>query len=70
VWCQFLSSGFLLAHLLTSFQHHRRIYTLDWQVHHAEQESLAGFGKWLQRKWHHASVKRAEADNIVRKLNA
>ncbi|KAF9061085.1 hypothetical protein BDP27DRAFT_1429345 [Rhodocollybia butyracea] len=47
--------------------HHLRLYTLDSQVQHADQESLVNLGKWLQHKWHSARTRpRAEADRDIR----
>ncbi|KAJ3732470.1 hypothetical protein DFJ43DRAFT_1154503 [Lentinula guzmanii] len=46
--------------------HHTRLYTLDSQVQHLDNEGLMGLGKWIARKWHSAEVKRAEGDKDVK----
>ncbi|KAJ3719284.1 hypothetical protein C8R42DRAFT_643548 [Lentinula raphanica] len=49
-----------------SCQHFIRLYTLDSQVQHADNESLKAFGLWIARKWKLAQTKREEAELNVR----
>ncbi|KAJ3730226.1 hypothetical protein C8R42DRAFT_569213 [Lentinula raphanica] len=46
--------------------HFIRLYTLDSQVQHADNESLKAFGLWIARKWKLAQTKREEAELNVR----
>ncbi|KAJ3715448.1 hypothetical protein C8R42DRAFT_549560, partial [Lentinula raphanica] len=46
--------------------HYIRLYTLDSQIQHADNESLRGFGLWIARKWRLTQTKREEADMNVR----
>ncbi|KAJ3793185.1 hypothetical protein GGU11DRAFT_692266 [Lentinula aff. detonsa] len=60
-----LSISKLIAYLRVC-GHHTRLYTLDSQVQHLDNEGLMGLGKWIARKWHSAEVKRAEGDRDVK----
>ncbi|KAJ3720315.1 hypothetical protein C8R42DRAFT_582613, partial [Lentinula raphanica] len=46
--------------------HYIRLYTLDSQIQHADNESLIGFGHWIARKWKLVQTKREEAEQNVR----
>ena len=47
-------------------QYHQRLYTLDWQIQHSNQESLARLGYWLWRCNKHCRDKRLLAEAILR----
>ncbi|KAJ7430688.1 hypothetical protein B0H11DRAFT_2391891 [Mycena galericulata] len=41
--------------------YHRRIYTLDSQIHHLQKASIARLGVWLARRWANCQEKRRDA---------
>ncbi|KAJ6535698.1 hypothetical protein B0H19DRAFT_1213812 [Mycena capillaripes] len=46
--------------------YHRRLYTLDSQIHHLQQASIRHLGAWLARCWAHCQEKRREAEETLR----
>ncbi|KAJ7193672.1 hypothetical protein B0H12DRAFT_1207127 [Mycena haematopus] len=47
--------------------YHRRLYTLDSQIHHLQQASIRRLGAWLARRWAHCQEKRQEATEALEK---
>ncbi|KAF7364466.1 hypothetical protein MSAN_01108000 [Mycena sanguinolenta] len=47
--------------------YHRRLYTLDSQIHHLQQANIRRLGAWLARWWDHCETKRREANEALRK---
>ncbi|KAJ7240316.1 hypothetical protein B0H12DRAFT_1024705, partial [Mycena haematopus] len=50
----------LIAHLRIC-GYHNRLYTLDAQIEHADQQSLLRLGEWINRRYRHSVGKRAAA---------
>ncbi|KAJ7615590.1 hypothetical protein DFH06DRAFT_1145826 [Mycena polygramma] len=48
-------------------QFHRRLYTLDSQIHHLQQASIRRLGAWLARRWAHCQEMRREAEAMLLK---
>ncbi|KAJ7608819.1 hypothetical protein DFH06DRAFT_1148714, partial [Mycena polygramma] len=46
---------------------HRRLYTLDSQIHHLQQASIRRLGAWLARRWAHCQDMRREAEAMLLK---
>ncbi|KAJ7603276.1 hypothetical protein DFH06DRAFT_1022371, partial [Mycena polygramma] len=46
---------------------HRRLYTLDSQIHHLQQASIRRLGAWLARRWAHCQEMRREAEAMLLK---
>ncbi|KAJ7462442.1 hypothetical protein FB451DRAFT_1404244 [Mycena latifolia] len=51
---------------LISYLRHRRIYTLDSQIHHLQKASIRRLGMWLARHWAHCQAKLRDAEAILR----
>ncbi|KAF7360907.1 hypothetical protein MSAN_01120600 [Mycena sanguinolenta] len=60
------SISHLIAHLRIC-GYHNRLYTLDAQIEHADQQSLLRLGEWINRRYRHSLLKRAEAEEELRK---
>ncbi|KAF7338870.1 hypothetical protein MSAN_02210100 [Mycena sanguinolenta] len=60
------SISHLIAHLHIC-GYHNRLYTLDAQIEHADQQSLLRLGEWINRRYRHSLLKRAEAEEELRK---
>ncbi|KAF7337301.1 hypothetical protein MSAN_02255300 [Mycena sanguinolenta] len=59
-----------ISHLITHLRicgYHNRLYTLDAQIEHADQQSLLRLGEWINRRYRHSLLKRAEAEEELRK---
>ncbi|KAJ3714958.1 hypothetical protein C8R42DRAFT_590499, partial [Lentinula raphanica] len=46
--------------------HYHRLYSLDTQIQHADQESLWGLATWIIRKWKLTEAKRIDGEKDVR----
>ncbi|KAJ3770611.1 hypothetical protein FB446DRAFT_790316 [Lentinula raphanica] len=52
--------------LIFEFVHYHRLYSLDTQIQHADQESLWGLATWIIRKWKLTEAKRIDGEKDVR----
>ncbi|KAJ6534059.1 hypothetical protein DFH09DRAFT_1250036 [Mycena vulgaris] len=46
--------------------YHRRLYTLNSQIHHLQKASIRRLGTWLARRWAHCQEKRRVAEEVLR----
>ncbi|KAJ7687025.1 hypothetical protein B0H17DRAFT_1203874 [Mycena rosella] len=57
-----------ISHLIANLRisgYHNRLYTLDLQIKHADEASLANLGEWIRRRRLHSIKKRAEATQAL-----
>ncbi|KAJ7648902.1 hypothetical protein B0H17DRAFT_1163757 [Mycena rosella] len=57
-----------ISHLIANLRisgYHNWLYTLDLQIEHADEASLANLGEWIQRHRLHSIKKRAEATQAL-----
>ncbi|KAJ7652934.1 hypothetical protein B0H17DRAFT_1147272 [Mycena rosella] len=57
-----------ISHLIANLRisgYHNRLYTLDLQIGHADEASLANLGEWIRRRRLHSIKKRAEATQAL-----
>ncbi|KAJ7679817.1 hypothetical protein B0H17DRAFT_1206333 [Mycena rosella] len=57
-----------ISHLIANLRisgYHNRLYTLDLQIEHADEASLANLGEWIRRCRLHSIKKRAEATQAL-----
>ena len=50
--------------------YYNRIYTIDTQVKHIDEQSLMGLGNWLRKKWISMCEKRSDALGVLEIVNA
>jgi hypothetical protein len=57
-------------YLLTNYfeKYFQRLFILDTQIKHLDQQSLEGFGHWLRRRWYHCQDKKAAAEAELKQL--
>jgi hypothetical protein len=60
--CYYLNENLPINVIL---QYHQWLYTLDQQIQHSDQESLARLGYWLWRRNKHCRDKRLLAEEIL-----
>jgi hypothetical protein len=60
-----LSYYYFEIQILTEFQHHQRLYTLDLQIEHAGSENMEKLGIWLLRRTRHCFEKRKAAEAVL-----
>ncbi|KAJ3713864.1 hypothetical protein C8R42DRAFT_726865 [Lentinula raphanica] len=63
---QFWHSISRLVPYLRVCGHYLRLYSLDTQIQHADQESLWGLATWIVQKWKLAEAKRIDGEKDVR----
>ncbi|KAJ7501610.1 hypothetical protein B0H11DRAFT_1713561 [Mycena galericulata] len=59
-----------ISHLIPILRisgYHNRLYTLDCQIHHAEEASLLRLAEWIHRRYQHSANKRREAKAALEK---
>lgn len=57
-----------MQHGIYYFQFYKRLFTIDRQVKFLDEQSLAGFGVWLRRRWKSVQSRRLQAAAQMNKL--